>query len=315
MDGRFEIFTMLEENIFIKKYESYLSQNENLSNYSWFNLGGNAEYFYKASDKSQLLNFLKDSKQKKLKTTILGAGSNTLFRDNGVKGVVIKLGKGFSYTRMITENILEVGAATLDRIVANFAKNNDLGNLEFLSCIPGSIGGAIIMNSGCYDNDMSEVLISLKAIDMSKLKEIEIKREDIKFSYRGTNLPKNLIILSAKLQAKKSQKDIVDKKQSYLINRKKLSQPSQIKTCGSTFKNVNNSKKKAWMLIKDAGCENFEEGDAKISKKHCNFFVNNGNAKSFEIEKLINRVKQRVKEKTGVTLELEIKIVGEKKKI
>ena len=302
---------MLEDNIFIKKYESYLTQNVNLSNYSWFNLGGNAEYFYKACDKNHLLNFLKDSKQKKLKTTILGAGSNTLFRDNGVKGVVIKLGKGFSYTRIINKNILEVGAATLDRMVANFAKNHDLGNLEFLSCIPGSIGGAIIMNSGCYENDISKVLISLKAIDMNKLKEIEIKREDIKFFYRGTNLPKNLIILSAKLQAKLSQKDLVEKKQSYLINKKKFSQPSQIKTCGSTFKNVKNSKKKAWMLIKESGCENFEEGDAKISKKHCNFFVNNGNAKSFEIEKLIKRVKQRVKEKTGVTLGLEIKIVGE----
>ena len=111
----------------------------------------------------------------------MGAGSNTLFRDNGVKGAVIKLAHDFSYTKIIDKNILDVGAATLDRKVANFAKDNNLGNLEFLSCIPGSIGGAIIMNSGCYDNDISKVLVSIKAIDKNSLSEIEIKKEDIKF--------------------------------------------------------------------------------------------------------------------------------------
>ncbi len=301
---------MIVDDNFIKKFKDNISKNVNLSNYSWFNLGGNAEYFFKAKDKYQLLDFLKESKKRKLKTTFLGAGSNILFRDNGVKGVVIKLGQDFSYTKLISKDILEVGAATLDRKVSNFAKENNLGNLEFLSCIPGSVGGAIVMNSGCYKNDISKVLISIKAIDKNKFLEVEIKNEDIKFSYRGCNLNKDLIIISAKLKGSIQKKEKIEKKQLELINRKKTSQPSQIKTCGSTFKNISEDKK-AWMLIKKAGCENYRVGDAVISQKHCNFFVNNGKAKSSDIENLINRVKKKVQEKTGVNLELEIKIVGE----
>jgi len=301
---------MTLEDIFLKKFEDSFRSNVNLSNYSWFNLGGNAEYFYKSKNKNQLIEFLKEAKLNKIKTTILGAGSNTLFRDKGVKGVVIKLIKEFSYIKLINKNILDVGAATLDRKVADFAKDNDLENFEFLSCIPGSIGGAIIMNSGCYNNDISKILISVTAIDKSKLTEVEIKKEDIKFLYRGTNLPEDLIIISAKLQGSIGKKVEIEKKQNYLIKKKKLSQPSQIKTCGSTFKNINDDKK-AWMLIKESGCEKFKEGDAIISEKHCNFFVNNGNAKSLDIENLIKKVKQRVLEKTGINLELEIKIIGE----
>ena len=296
---------------FIKKFNSNFILNVKLSNYSWFNLGGNAEYFYKAKNETQLLEFLQEAKIKNIKTTILGAGSNTLFRDNGVKGAVIKLVNEFSYTKLINKNILDVGAATLDRKVANYAKENNVGNLEFLSCIPGSVGGAIIMNSGCYENDISKVLISIRAIDKKSLSIIEIKKEDIKFSYRGTNLPNDLIIVSARLKGIASVKEKIDKKQSDFIKKKKSSQPSQIKTCGSTFKNVSQGQK-AWMLIKEAGCEDYREGDAIISQKHCNFFVNNGNANASDIEKLINKVKKKVQEKTGVNLELEIKIVGEK---
>ena len=301
---------MILEKNFIKKFNDDLKANVNLSNYSWFNLGGNAEYFYKAKDKNQLIDFLKEIKEKKLKITTLGAGSNTLIRDKGVKGVVLKLGKSFSYTKLIKKNIIMAGGATLDRKVANFAKENSLTNLEFLSCIPGSIGGAITMNSGCYDNDISKVLISIQAIDKNKLSEIEIKKKDIKFSYRGTNLPDDLIIISAKFQGLMSKKTEIEKKQTDFIKKKKLSQPSQIKTCGSTFKNIS-KEKKAWMLIKESGCENYKEGDATISKKHSNFFINGGNAKASDIERLIKKVKKRVFEKTGVNLELEIKIIGD----
>ena len=297
-------------NDLLKKLGKNFNENVNLSNYSWFNLGGNAEFFYKAQNIDQLKEFLKELKKKNIKVTILGAGSNTLFRDKGVKGVVIKLGKDFSFIKIIDQNILEVGAATLDHKVSNFALDNNLGNFEFLSCIPGSIGGAIIMNSGCYDNDISKILISIKAIDRNNFSEVEIKREDIKFAYRETNLSKDLIIVSAKFKGLLSVKDEIEKKQLSYKERKKTSQPSQIKTCGSTFKNVS-KEKKAWMLIKKAGCENLKEGDATISQKHCNFFVNNGNAKSSDIENLINKVKKKVYETTGENLELEIKIIGE----
>ena len=295
---------------FTKRFGESLSQKVKLSNYSWFNLGGNAEFFFKPKDKTELLEFFKEAKKNDIKTTFLGAGSNTLFRDNGVKGAVIKLGKNFSFTRLIGKDIIEVGAGTLDRKVADFAKENNLTNLEFLSCIPGSIGGAIIMNSGCYDYDISQILISIRAVDKKNCKEIELKKKDINFVYRGNNLSKDLIIISAKLKGSLDEKEKIEKKQSDLVQRKKLSQPSQIKTCGSTFKNIS-KEKKAWMLIKESGCENYEEGDAVISKKHCNFFINKGKAKSLDIENLIKKVKNKVYEKTKINLELEIKIVGE----
>ena len=208
------------KNNFFEKFGENFSTDVNLANYSWFNLGGNAEYFYKAKDKNQLLEFLKETAKNDLKLTILGAGSNTLFRDNGVKGVVLKLGKGFSHTNLIEKNIIEVGAATLDRKVSDFAKENNLENLEFLSCIPGSIGGAIIMNSGCYDNDISKVLVSITVIDKNTFLETEIKKEDIKFLYRGTNLSNDFIIISAKLRGLLSKKDLIEKKQLDLLKKK-----------------------------------------------------------------------------------------------
>jgi|TARA_B100001059_G_C17708459_1_gene514104 UDP-N-acetylmuramate dehydrogenase len=295
---------------FIKKFGNNINQNINLSNYNWFNLGGKAEFFFKPNDTKQLIEFLIEAKKNNLETTILGAGSNTLVRDNGVKGAVIKLGSNFAYTKLTNKNHIEVGAATLDRKVANFARDNNIANLEFLSCIPGSIGGAVIMNSGCYENDISKILVSIQAVNKNDFTEKEIKMKDIKFLYRGTNLSEDLIITSAKFKGINSSKDKIEKKQSSLVQRKKLSQPSQVKTCGSTFKNINKNKK-AWMLIKEAGCDNFKEGDAKISEKHCNFFVNNGKAKSIDIENLIKKVKRTVLSKTGVNLELEIKIIGE----
>ena len=292
-----------------KKFDKNILNNIKLSNYSWFNLGGPAEYFFRPDDKKQLIEFCEENKKNKIKITILGAGSNTLIRDNGVKGVVIKLGRNFSDIRLIDDEIIEVGAAALDKKVSNFALENGIGDLEFLSCIPGSIGGAIVMNSGCYGDDISKVLVSINTINILNGEENEIKRDEIEFFYRGTNLQTNFIITSAKLKGKLKSKELVKKKQNEFMSKKKLSQPSQIKTCGSTFKNLNN--KKAWEIIKQTGCDNFKEGDAAISKKHCNFFVNNGKAKSSDIEKLINKVKQTVSDKAGVNLELEIKIIGE----
>tara|TARA_B100000941_G_C28464030_1_gene532429 strand:- start:405 stop:1310 length:906 start_codon:yes stop_codon:yes gene_type:complete len=294
----------------IVKFKNDISYNVDLSKYNWFNLGGPAEYLFKPINEKQLINFLVINKKNKFKITILGAGSNTLVRDKGVSGVVIKLGSGFSKINLIDEDILEVGAATLDRKVSNFAKENGIGKLEFLSCIPGTLGGAVVMNSGCYNNDISKVLISLRAIDINECVEKEIPREKINFFYRGCDLDKNLIITSVKLKGIKGKIEEIEKKQKELIEKKKLSQPSQIKTCGSTFKNLN-GEKKVWQIIKETGCDEYKEGDAFISKKHCNFFVNKGNAKSADIEKLINRVKRTVEEKTGVNLELEIKIIGD----
>ncbi len=293
-----------------KKFGKNLIIKEDLSKYSWFNLGGPADIFFRPENKDQLIKFLDIIKKNNYKIHILGAGSNTLIRDSGVKGVVIKLGSKFSNIKLLEKDTIEVGASTLDRKVSDFAKNNDISGMEFLSCIPGSIGGAITMNSGCYGSDISDILSSIKIID-EKGKEKEIKNDEIKFFYRGTNIPKNYIILSAVLKGIISSKQLIEQKQKELIERKKGSQPSQIKTGGSTFKNSND--KKAWMLIKESGCDKLYIGDAKISDKHCNFFVNDGKAKTADIEKLINKVKKEVQNKTGVDLELEIKIIGDEK--
>ena len=157
-----------------KKFGKNISNNTKLSNYSWFNLGGPAEYFFKPENKNQLIEFLKESKKRNLKITVLGAGSNTLIRDSGVKGVVIKLGPSFSKIDLISKDMIEVGAGILDRKISNFAKENGIGNLEFLSCIPGTIGGAVIMNSGCYGNDISKVLVSINVVDINEFVEKEI---------------------------------------------------------------------------------------------------------------------------------------------
>ena len=288
-----------------KKFGKQLLINEKLSNYSWFNLGGPADLFFKPNSIEDILLFLGEIKQKKF--TVIGAGSNTLIRDGGIKGITIKLSSAFSYANIEKKNIIDVGASTLDKKIADFAMENSLTGFEFLACIPGSIGGAVRMNTGCYGDDISKILYSIKAIDgQGRIKEIMSK--DIKFSYRSTNLEENLIITSIKLIGKISLKKKIEEKQKAMIERKKNSQPNQIKTCGSTFKNPKN--KKAWKLIKESKCENFKVGNAKISEKHCNFFVNNGNATSKELEELIKKVKDTVYQKTKISLKLEIKIIG-----
>jgi len=287
------------------KFGKKILINEELANYSWFNLGGPAEVFFKPDSVEDIIFFLKTVKPEKF--TVLGAGSNTLIRDGGVKGISIKLSPNFSYLNLESKNIIDTGAATLDKKIADFAMKNSLTGLEFLSCIPGSIGGAIRMNSGCYGEDVSQILYSIKVIDtVGNVKEILAK--DLKFFYRGTNLKEGLIITSVKLIGKIFTKQEIENKQKILIERKKNSQPNQIKTCGSTFKNTEN--KKAWELIKDSNCQNLKVGNAKISEKHCNYFVNNGKAKSKELEELVNKVKETVYQKTKINLELEIKIIG-----
>ena len=283
---------------------------ESLSRYNWFNLGGPADIFFRPENKDQLNKFLKTIRKENYKIYVLGAGSNTLIRDSGIRGVVIKLGSKFAKMTLQEKDVIEVGAGALDKNISNFAKNNNISDLEFLSCIPGTIGGSITMNSGCYGSDISKILLSIKILDFDGV-EKEISYNNIKFEYRGTNLPKNYIILSAKLKGSKGKKDLIEKKQNEFIENKKKTQPSQIKTGGSTFKN--NKDIKAWKAIKDSGCDKLFIGDAKISEKHCNFFLNNGKANTTDIEKLINKVKKEVLIKTGINLELEIKIIGDEK--
>ena len=263
-----------------KKISSEILFNESLSKYSWFNIGGMAKIIFKPKNLNELSTFLKKIKGFN-KIKILGAGSNTLIRDGGFNGVIIKFGKSFSHLSLFDENTLIAGASALDKNVSNFAFENSLSGFEFLSCIPGTIGGGIRMNSGCYGEDISKILISVQAMDLNgKIKVIH--SSDVKFSYRGCNLDNNLIFISATLRGKKENKLNIQKKITNLVKQKKKDQPSKIKTCGSTFKNPES--KKAWKLIKDSGCAGMEVGNAYISEKHCNFFINKGNAKSKDLE-------------------------------
>ena len=297
---------MVKGNETLKKM---IYKKEILSKYSWFNLGGPAEIFFKPNSINELKDFLVKTKINKNDIFILGAGSNTLFRDSGFNGTIIKLGKEFTKIKLLDDNKVEAGSATLDKKLADFACQNSITGLEFLSCIPGSIGGAVTMNSGCYEKDISKIFLSLKAIDLDgKIKNFT--KDEIRFFYRGNNLDKNLIILSVILQGEKGDKIQIQNKQDSFLKEKKESQPARIKTCGSTFKNPKN--KKAWKLIKLSDCSNITVGGASISSKHSNFFVNNGKATSTDVEKLIEKVRERVLLKTGTNLELEIKIVGEK---
>ena len=165
----------------------YIYENEKLSKYNWFNLGGPAKILFKLQTIDELKKFLKDNKKKNYKIHVLGAGSNTLFRDGGFDGVVIKLGNNFSYTKLLKEDEIEVGGGTMDKKLSDFATENSLSGFEFLSCIPGSIGGSIVMNSGCYGEDVSKIFLSLKAMNLDG--EIELfNRDQIQFFYRGNNV-------------------------------------------------------------------------------------------------------------------------------
>ena len=282
--------------------------NYDLKKKNWFNIGGKTKVFFKADNLKDLIKFLKKLDNKE-RIFILGAGSNTLISDGIFDGVVIKFGKNFNNLSLLDENIIIAGSAVLDKSLSDFASENNLSGFEFLSCIPGTIGGGIKMNAGCFGKEFKDILISIQAVNKSgEVKSIPAK--EIKFEYRKNNLSEDLIFLSASFRGKKSdRKKIIDTSEKLKAEKEK-NQPTKIKTSGSTFKNpVSQSKKKVWELIKESVPLEQTFGDACISKKHCNFFVNKGNAKFEDMKKLIDYVSNKVLEKTGVKLEKEIKIL------
>ena len=276
---------------------------------NWFNIGGNAKVFFKPQNLKDLINFLKIFGNKE-KIFILGAGSNILIKDKGFDGVVVKLGKEFSNISILPNKTIIAGSASLDKKVAEFAVENEVGGLEFLSCIPGTIGGGIRMNSGCFGSEFKDILLSVQAVDR-KGSILTIPSSKIKLDYRATDLPKDLIFLSASFKGKFKDKSIAKKYMENLKKEKAKTQPSKIKTGGSTFKNpISQTNEKVWKLIKSSMPANTSFGDATISDKHSNFFVNKNNATYKDMKELIDLVRNNVKKKTGVNLDLEIEIVG-----
>ena len=275
---------------------------------TWFNIGGKSKIFFKAEYLKDLVNFLKKLKNKE-KIFILGAGSNTLISDGLINGVVIKLSKNFNNISLHGEDMIIAGSAVLDKSLSDFAMKNNISGLEFLSCIPGTVGGGIKMNAGCFGKEFKDILCSVQAID--KLGNVRtIPSSNIKFEYRKNDLPEDLIFLSASFKGTKSDSLKIQSEMNRLKNEKEKNQPSKIMTSGSTFKNpILQTKKKVWELIKESVPLDKSFGDAHISEKHCNFFVNKGEAKFEDMIKLIDFVKEKVLKKTGIKLEKEIKIL------
>ena len=275
---------------------------------NWFNIGGKSKVFYKANNLKELINFLKKIADKE-KIFILGAGSNTLITDNLYDGIVIKLSKDFSNISLFKDDIIIAGSGVLDKTLSDFAMKNNLSGFEFLSCIPGTIGGGIRMNAGCFGNEFKDILLSIQAID-KKGNVLTIPVKDINFEYRKNDISEDLIFLSATFKGIKSEYKKIENQTKKLKNEKEKTQPTRIKTSGSTFKNpILQTKKKVWELIKDSVPLNKRFGDACISEKHCNFFVNKGNASFNDMKQLIDFVSKNVLEKTGISLEKEIKIL------
>ena len=294
--------------IFSNEIDSKFYFDYDLKKKNWFNIGGRTKVYFKAESFSDLVLFLKKFGLKE-KIFILGAGSNTLISDDTFDGIVVKLGKVFSNVSMLPNNIFVAGSACTDKKLSEFALDNGVGGLEFLACIPGTIGGGLRMNAGCFNREFKDILISIQAVDRSG-NVITIPTNKILFEYRNNNLADNLIFLSASFKGKKKNQDAIKKKIYELKNRKNNMQPTKIKTSGSTFKNpINQTSRKVWELIKESVPLDTSFGGAYISTKHSNFFVNKNNATFNDMNKLIEFVRESVEKKTGIKLEKEIKIL------
>ena len=289
-------------------FNNNIKFNYDLKKKNWFNIGGKTKIYYQANNLKELIKFLKKIENKE-KIFVLGAGSNILMTNKNYDGIVIKLSNNFKNISLLSDDIIIAGSAVNDKSLSKFAMNNSLGGFEFLSCIPGTIGGGIKMNAGCFSREFKDILISIQAIN--KLGQvITLLPKDINFKYRDSRLSEDLIFLSASFKGYKKNSDLIKDEIIKLKEKKDQAQPTKIKTSGSTFKNpIDQSDKKAWQLIKESISLEKTFGDACISKKHCNFFVNKGNANFEDMKKLIDFVSESVLKKTGIKLEKEIKIL------
>lgn len=278
---------------------------------NWFDVSAKAEVLFRPADIADLQDFLKQRSENNLDfpLTILGAASNVIIK-NVVKGVVIRLSGGFA-KMSANDQTLKVGCAALCINTALQSKNYAISGLEFLTGIPGSIGGAVAMNAGCYGSDVSKILQKVIAVDLEG-NLVELSNSDCEFSYRKNKAAEDLIFVEAIFEGIESTSEEIDKKINEFTKQRQESQPIRARTGGSTFKNPepdNSEAKKAWQLIDEAGFRGASCNDAEISQKHCNFMINKNNASAEDLIDLGNRVKKSVKDKTGVNLEWEIKII------
>ena len=293
----------------LKKLNSQLKSkiyfNHDIGKMTWFRTGGKAELFILAENENELeiiINTIKDYNY-----LIIGMGSNILIRDKGYKGAIIKLGKGFNSLRVEEDKIIS-GASILDNNLSKFAKNNSIKNLEFFSGIPGTVGGAIKMNAGCFGCETKDVLREIFIIDKQGNKN-KIKATNLELNYRTSNINDSDIITSAIFDISYGDPDTIINNINTIKKKREEHQPIQEKTSGSTFKNPKNYF--AAELIEKAGCKGMEIGDAIVSDKHSNFIINQGNASAQDIEQLGKKIIEKVFDKFNILLDWEIKLVGD----
>ena len=286
---------------------STLVENKNMSNLTWFGVGGFSKYYFQPSSEKDLVSFLKYNNLN-LPIYPLGAGSNIIIRDLGFNGLIIHFNK-LKEILIDKDGIITAYSGAMDADVARFARNNSRKGLEFLIGIPGTIGGGIKMNSGAYGSEIKKILIDVTAINEKGIQK-KFSVEDLNLGYRTNKLSQEWMFLKARFKSVSGSKDLIQKKMKKIIQSRKASQPTGQKTGGSTF--MNGEDFKAWELIDNSGCRGLKNGGAIISNKHCNFIINENNATATDIETLGEIVKEKVFKKTGKKLKWEIKIIGEK---
>ena len=282
-----------------------LTENAPLAQLTWLRVGGPAEVMFRPADAEDLAQFLA-RKPKDVKVTVIGVASNLLIRDGGVKGVVVRLGRGFVEIESQDEEIT-AGAGALDLNVALSACAAGIAGLEFLSGIPGTIGGGLRMNAGAYGAEFKDVLVSATAFD-AKGKRRELAPAEMDLSYRHCGVAEDWVFVSARFKGKRDETQAIGARMAAIQAQREESQPIRARTGGSTFANPPGHK--AWELIDKAGCRGLKLGGAQVSSKHANFLINTGEASAADVENLGEEVRRRVLEKSGVSLEWEIKRIG-----
>jgi len=285
-----------------------LVENAPMGPLTWFRVGGPADVLFRPADFEDLSTFLAGTPED-IPVTVVGVGSNLLVRDGGIRGVVIRLGKAFMQVEALDRHRVRAGTAALDVAVARAAQEAGIAGLEFYRGIPGSIGGALRMNGGAYESETKDVLIEVVAYDRQGKRHV-LSLADLHYTYRHSGAPEDMIFVEALFQGHPGdRKEILDRMNA-ITARREETQPIRTRTGGSTFKNP--AGHKSWQLIDAAGCRGLRCGGAQVSELHCNFLINTGEATAADLEDLGEEVRAKVKAQSGVTLEWEIKRIGER---
>ncbi len=282
-----------------------MTANAPLKDNTWFRVGGNAEVLFSPKDKEDLAAFLAACPAN-VPLTVIGVASNLLIRDGGVAGVVIKLGPAFASITTEGEAIT-AGAAALDLNIARAAHKAGLAGLEFLSGIPGTLGGALRMNAGAHGGEIKDIVTSITALDRTGTTRT-LTTPEMGFTYRHSAAPSDFIFMSATLQGRAAPPEAIAARMKDIAEARAAAQPLREKTGGSTFANPQGHK--AWELIDKAGCRGLAIGGAMMSEKHCNFMINTGSATATDLEALGEEVRRRVREQSGIELQWEIRRIG-----